>query len=131
VQPMIRGGVELSIGFVRDEIFGAVVFAGLGGVLIEILQARVGLRPPFDVDDATRTLGRLLDGRLTTSRRGLDAEQVGALARAMCAVAAIALEVPDVASLDINPLVFDSGTLCALDALVVFDPVDGPDQDEA
>jgi acetate---CoA ligase (ADP-forming) len=121
IQPMVAASLELAIGVVRDPAFGAVVFTGLGGVLIEIVRARVGLRPPFGPPSAHRALARLLDGRLTGSPRGLDPRQQAALAQAMCAVGELALELPEIVSLDVNPLVFRDGRLCALDALVVVD----------
>jgi acetate---CoA ligase (ADP-forming) len=125
VQPMVAASLELAIGVVRDPAFGPVVFAGLGGVLIEIVRARVGLRPPFGPPSAHRALARLLDGRLTGSPRGLHPAQEAALAQAMCAVGELALELPEIVSLDVNPLVFRDGRLCALDALVVIDTVAG------
>jgi acetate---CoA ligase (ADP-forming) len=121
VQPMMPSSLELSIGVVRDTVFGPLVFAGLGGVLIEILQARIGLRPPFGHQSARRALGRLLDGRLTGSARGLDEQQQAALAETMCALGELAVELPEIVSLDVNPLVFLDSRLCALDGLIVIE----------
>jgi len=119
VQPMVRAPLELALGVVRDSAFGPLVFAGIGGVLIEIIRARVALRPPFGSKSAQRALRRLLDGRLTSLPRGLSAHQQAELAAAMCAVGELALELPEMESLDINPVVFRDGRICAIDALLV------------
>ena len=41
VEPMIDGGVEVSVGFVRDEAFGPLVVVAAGGTTVELLADRV------------------------------------------------------------------------------------------
>jgi acyl-CoA synthetase (NDP forming) len=118
VQPMVSATLELVLGVVPDNIFGPLVVMGVGGVLVEILRARVMLRPPFTLEDALTALRRVLDGRLTSHDRGMNTEAQVAFARAACALGDLALELPEVVTLDVNPLVWRGGQLVALDALV-------------
>ena len=40
VQPMVADGVEVSVGFVRDEAFGPLLVVAAGGTLVELLADR-------------------------------------------------------------------------------------------
>jgi len=54
----IESGVEVFVGAKRDESFGFVVVFGLGGRLLEILDRRAMLVPPFDEEDALEAIER-------------------------------------------------------------------------
>ena len=58
VQPMVHDGVEVSVGFVRDEAFGPLVVVAAGGTLVELLADRVIACPPV----SRRGALQLLDG---------------------------------------------------------------------
>ncbi|MFF3671811.1 acetate--CoA ligase family protein [Microtetraspora malaysiensis] len=119
VQQMAPARLELTCGVQRDPVFGPMVAIGLGGVLVEVLSEAVLLRPPFDVDTARAALGRLLGGRLLTGRRGLAEEEQRAAAEIMTGLATLALELGEIAEIDVNPLRVADGALLAADALIV------------
>ncbi|KAA9375906.1 acetate--CoA ligase family protein [Microbispora cellulosiformans] len=119
VQQMAPARIELTCGVQRDPVFGPMVAIGLGGVLIEVLSEAVLLRPPFDVDTALAALGGLLGGRLVTGRRGLSEEEQRAAARVMTGLGELALELDEVAEVDVNPLRVADGVVLAADALIV------------
>ncbi|GAA4204140.1 acetate--CoA ligase family protein [Microbispora amethystogenes] len=119
VQQMAPARIELTCGVQRDPVFGPMVAIGLGGVLIEVLSEAVLLRPPFDVDTALAALGGLLGGRLVTGRRGLSEEEQRAVARVMTGLGELALELDEVAEVDVNPLRVADGGVLAADALIV------------
>jgi len=119
VQEMVPARMELTCGLQRDPLFGAMVAVGLGGVLIEQLAQTVLLRPPFTVNTARHALGQLLDGRLVKGRRGLSEDEQHAIARIMCGVGQIGLELAQIDEIDLNPIRVKDGRAVAADALVV------------
>lgn len=119
VQQMVASRLELALGLQRDPVFGPVVAVGLGGVLVEILGSAELLHVPFTAAQARTTAAAICGGRITHPVRGLDAGQLDQLARAMVALGQLAAELPEIESVDINPLMVAEGGLCAVDALLV------------
>jgi acetate---CoA ligase (ADP-forming) len=119
VQEMVAARLELTCGMRRDPVFGPIVAVGLGGVLVEILNETALLRPPFDDDQARAALAGLAGGRLVGSPRGLtDAEQ-DEVAHLMVGVGHLALELEQVAEVDLNPIRVAAGSARVADALIV------------
>jgi acetyltransferase len=119
VAEMVRGRRELIAGLVRDPSFGPCVLLGLGGILTEALGDVVFAAVPFDRAEARRLAGRLRAGHLLTRPfRGEPALDRDALADVLLGLARLAEERPDVASVDLNPLIVSGGRPVAVDALV-------------
>lgn len=119
VQRMVRGRREFLAGFSRDPVYGPVVSFGLGGIFAEAL-ADVALRlAPLGADDARAMLGEIRARALLGPLRGLPAVDTGALERVLLGLSRLALERPDIAAVDINPLVVDGTQPVAVDALVL------------
>lgn len=62
---MSPGGLEAIIGVTRDPVVGPVVVVGAGGILVELLDDAVVIKPPFtaaelDAAIAGTKLGKLL-----------------------------------------------------------------------
>jgi acetate---CoA ligase (ADP-forming) len=119
VQEMVPASVEISCGLQRDPVFGPIVAVGIGGVLIEIVGGTVLLRPPFTQRMAEDAVARIAGGRLRTASRGLSQAQATKIAAAMTGLGALALELPEVESVDINPIRVDGDVAKAVDALLV------------
>jgi acetyltransferase len=119
VAEMVRGRRELIAGLVRDPSFGPCVLLGLGGVLAEALRDAVFVAVPFSRAEALRLPGRLRAAHLLDQPfRGDPPVDREALADVLLALARVAQERPDVASVDLNPLIVQGGTPLAVDALV-------------
>ncbi len=117
---LVTGGVETIVGIVQDPLFGPVVMAGFGGVLVEVLGDVTFRVPPFDVAEARRMLAELRGYPLLRGVRGRPAVDEQALAEAIVAVGRLALDGRgQLAEVDINPLLVHPGGAVALDALVV------------
>jgi len=125
VQEMAPARLEILCGMKRDPVFGPIVAIGLGGVTVEIVGQAALLPAPFDVDDVGRALGRLLDGRLLSSDRGLKPAELDAVARLAVALGQAALELPEIAEIDVNPVRVADGVALAADALIVVSGVAG------
>ena len=119
VAPMISGNRELIAGVVRDPQFGANVMLGVGGVLAEAV-ADVVFRPvPLSALDAHEMIAGLATQKLLGEFRGEAAVDRTALAAVLMGLSALAAARPDVASVDVNPLIVRSdGNAVAVDALV-------------
>ncbi|HUF97985.1 MAG TPA: acetate--CoA ligase family protein [Ilumatobacter sp.] len=126
VAPMIRGNRELIAGLVRDPQFGATVMLGVGGILAEAV-ADVGFRPaPIDEVTAGELIDSLATQKLFDAFRGEAAVDRAALIRLLVGLGQLAVDRPDVASVDVNPLIVTpDGLPIAVDALVeVGEPIE-------
>jgi acyl-CoA synthetase (NDP forming) len=118
VQPMITGGTEIIVGAVRDEHFGPLVMLGAGGVLADLLDDRGFRMAPMSEVDADALIADLRVARLLDGYRGAPAVSRAALRDVIVRVAALAAELPEVAELDLNPVVCRSDGLFVVDARV-------------
>jgi acetyltransferase len=119
VEPMAPAGLELIVGLSRDPQVGPVVLVGLGGILAETLDDVVVGLAPLDRDEALAMLARLRGGRLLDDVRGAPAVDRAAVAEVVVAVARLGFERPDIAAIDLNPLIAGPSGAVAVDALVV------------
>jgi acetyl coenzyme A synthetase (ADP forming)-like protein len=103
VQPMIRGNAELLAGVVQDPVFGPLVAFGSGGVFAELIgQAQVRIAPLTDADASELVLG----GRAGELVRGFRApgSDAPALIELVHRLSQLADDLPEVAELDLNPV---------------------------
>jgi acetate---CoA ligase (ADP-forming) len=118
VQPMLRGGVELLAGLVQDPVFGPLVAFGAGGVLAELIgEATFRIAPLSDVD-AEELVSTGKAGRLVGGFRGAPAADAGALADLLHRLSRLAEDLPEVAELDLNPVIATPSGCVVVDARV-------------
>ncbi|GAA1542282.1 bifunctional GNAT family N-acetyltransferase/acetate--CoA ligase family protein [Nocardioides humi] len=118
VQPMAPHGVELAVGVVRDPSFGPLVMVGAGGVATEVWRDRAFLVPPVTDLDVARTLATLRIAPLLRGFRGsppVDLERVQDL---VVSVAALAEDLPQLAEMDLNPVIATADGVVCVDARV-------------
>jgi len=111
--------VELIVGCVRDRTFGPVLMVGLGGIHAEVLADTACALAPVGADQARRLVSSLRGARLLTGARGRPPADLDALVAAVVAVSRIAAEHPEIAELEINPMLAAPSGVLALDARVV------------
>jgi acyl-CoA synthetase (NDP forming)/RimJ/RimL family protein N-acetyltransferase len=118
VQPLLSGGAELLAGVVQDPVFGPLVAFGPGGTLAELIgSARVGLAPLTDVDvEAALSSGKA--AKLVAGWRGSPPADRTALADLLHRLSRLAVELPEVAELDLNPVIAGPAGCTAVDARV-------------
>ncbi|HVH07036.1 MAG TPA: acetate--CoA ligase family protein, partial [Myxococcota bacterium] len=109
VAEQVRGKRELIAGLVRDPSFGPCVLIGLGGILAEALRDVAFAALPLSREEALRLPRRLGAAHLLDAFRGEPAVDREALADVLLGLARVALERPDVASVDLNPLIVSGG----------------------
>ncbi|HSC91917.1 MAG TPA: GNAT family N-acetyltransferase [Gaiellaceae bacterium] len=118
VQPMVRKGTELLAGLVQDPVFGPLVAFGPGGVFAELI-GRAGFRiaPLTDVDAEELVTGGAA-GRLVQGFRGAPAADVDALTDLVHRLGRLGEDLPQVAELDLNPVLALPDRCVAVDARV-------------
>ena len=115
----VRSGVELIVGARWDPRFGPTVLVGMGGTATEVLRDVQVALAPVDEAEAARMLGRLRTAPLLGEHRGRPAVDVGAATRAVADLSAYAAAHPEIAELEINPLLVTPSGATALDARIV------------
>lgn len=120
VQQMVPRGVELILGVRVDPQFGALVVAGLGGILAELLGDVATRLAPVGPDAAHAMLRSLRGYALLTGHRGKAGVDVKAAVDVICRVSEMASDLSNLlAEVDINPLIVTKDAAVAADALVV------------
>ena len=122
VQRFETGLAEALVGYRVDRVVGPVVAVGVGGALTEIVGDVVVRRAPVSLGDAEAMVGAVRGFAALRGERGRARGDLGALARAVCAVSDLArLPQAGVREAEINPLVVkaDGEGVVAVDGLVV------------
>ena len=119
VQPQIEGHREFVAGLFRDPHFGPAILFGLGGILTEAVSDVVFRLAPLTRQDAADMIESIRSRSLIGPFRGEQAVDRERLVGALMGLSAIAAEFPEIAEIDINPLIATAtGELKAVDALI-------------
>ncbi len=120
VQEMVQDGVEVVLACLRKTDFGPVLTVGLGGIGIELFRDVAHLALPVDERQVRTALQKLKLWTLLQGYRGKPEADIDALVKAAVRFGDMFLAMPDVAELEINPLlVMPKGQgVCAVDALL-------------
>jgi acyl-CoA synthetase (NDP forming) len=119
VQPMARQGVELIAGTFRDERFGPMVMVGLGGVFVEVMKDTALALAPIGGREASAMLAQLRGAQILRGVRGQPGVDIDAIASLLETVSGIAWTHPEIAEMDLNPVVAYEDGLAILDARIV------------
>jgi acetyltransferase len=120
VQSMVqrRHAQELIVGSAIDPVFGPVILFGQGGTAVEVMADRAVALPPLNVPLARALVARTRVARLLAGWRDTPAVDADALHRVLMAVSQLLAEIPEIAELDINPLIVNFEGAIALDARI-------------
>jgi acyl-CoA synthetase (NDP forming) len=124
VQPMISGGAELLAGVVQDPTFGPLVAFGPGGVFAELIGEAQFRIAPLTLADAEDLVSTGKAGRLVAGFRGKPTADEAALVELVLRLARLAEDVPEIAELDLNPVLGLPDRCVAVDARVRVRPVE-------
>jgi len=118
VQPMIMGGAELLAGIVQDPVFGPLVAFGPGGVFAELIGAAAFRIAPLTDVDANELVRDGKAGQLVAGYRGTSAADAPVLVDLVHRLSLLAVDLPEVAELDLNPVIALPDRCVAVDARV-------------
>src|SRR5215831_9001416 len=118
VQAMIPGGTETIIGVVQEPVFGPLVVFGLGGIATEVLGDHAARLAPLTEADADDLIHEIRAAPLLLGHRGQAAADIGALRGTLLRISRLADDLPQVAELDLNPVIARPDGVFAVDARV-------------
>ncbi len=128
VQPMQRPATEVIVGALQDPLFGPAVMIGAGGVLADLIADRSFRLAPVTGSDAAAMIGALRTARLFDGYRGAPVVSRSALADLLVRVGILADDLPEVAELDLNPVICRGQDVVVVDARIrVAVPTPKPD----
>jgi acyl-CoA synthetase (NDP forming) len=105
VQRMAAGGLEVIVGAQRDHQFGPLVMFGLGGVYVEALEDVAFRLAPLSEADAREMVMETAAGKLLAGVRGQPPRDIDAVVETIRGVAQLVVDLPQVAEVDLNPLI--------------------------
>ncbi len=115
--PMLEG-TEVYIGAIRDEKFGHQVFFGLGGIFIEVLKDVQSAIAPISAMEAKEMLTQLRGYKILQGVRGQQPVNCDMYADQIARVSALVMAAPEIAEMDLNPLLGTPKAVVAVDARI-------------
>jgi len=118
LQEMVRrpGAIELIVGVVDDALFGPVILFGQGGTAAEVLDDTTLELPPLNLALSRAQIARTRVSKLLQGYRNTPAADLDAVAEVLVRVSQMVADLPELAELDVDPLLADAGGVIALDA---------------
>ena len=126
LEPMVMraGAQELIAGIIVDDVFGPVILFGQGGTAVEVLADRALGLPPLNPLLARDMISRTRVSKLLAGYRDVPKANLARIEATLIRLADLAIDLPEVIELDINPLLADAAGVIALDARVVLRAVE-------
>ncbi|MER5893410.1 acetate--CoA ligase family protein [Streptomyces sp. NPDC001876] len=119
VQQLVPPGQEVIIGAVTDPTFGKVVAFGLGGVLVEVLKDVTFRLAPVTADEAQSMLDSIRAAEILRGVRGAPPVDRWALAEQIRRVSQLVTDFPEIAEVDLNPVIASPEGAIAADIRVL------------
>ncbi len=122
VQPMLSAGVETIVGVVRDRHFGPLLVFGSGGVAVELSGDQAFRAAPLTDRDIEDLIHEPRGSRLLLGYRGRPACDTEALANIIQRISAMVAAIPEIAEMDLNPVIVSPTGAVAVDVKVRIEP---------
>jgi acetate---CoA ligase (ADP-forming) len=124
VEQQVADGKEVLIGVQRDPNFGPIIAFGLGGIYVEVMRDVTFRLAPVRTLAARHMIESVKAFPLLRGTRGESPGDLDALQEAIERVSQLAVDLPELAELDINPLIVRRAGegVVAVDARVVLAP---------
>jgi len=117
IQPMING-TELFIGGKREDLYPPIVMCGLGGIFVEVLKDVSIEMVPVSKTKALKMIKDLKAYPILKGVRGQNGINMKKYADFICKISNLLQLVPEIAELDINPLLASADDIIAVDARI-------------
>ena len=115
--PMLDG-TDVYIGAIRDDKFGHQIFFGLGGIFIEVLKDVQSALAPITAAEAKEMLTHLRGYKILQGVRGQEPVNIDLYAEQVARVSALVQAAPEIAEMDLNPLLGNPRYVTAVDARI-------------
>jgi acetyltransferase len=117
IQPMLQG-TEIFIGANKEPKFGHMVMCGLGGIFIEVLRDVSSALAPVGETEALEMIRSLRSYGIIKGTRGQEGINEKAFAETITRISALVAEAPEIAEMDLNPLLGNPSEVVAVDARI-------------
>jgi acetyl-CoA synthetase (ADP-forming) len=121
VQQMVPKGREIIIGMVKDPQFGSAIMFGLGGIFVEVLKDVTFRVTPLKKQDAEEMIKEIKGYPILSGIRGQKPIDFKSLIKALLSVSKLATEHPEVAELDLNPIMAFADRIAIVDARIILE----------
>ena len=115
--PMLDG-TDVYIGAIKDPKFGHQIFFGLCGIFIEVLKDVQSALAPISAAEAKEALTKLRGYKILQGVRGQEAVNIDLYADQIARVSALVQAAPEIAEMDLNPLLGNPRYVTAVDARI-------------
>ena len=115
--PMLDG-IDVYIGAIKDPKFGHQIFFGLGGIFIEVLKDVQSALAPITAGEAKEMLKQLKGYKILQGVRGQEGVNLDLYADQVARVSALVQAAPEIAEMDLNPLLGNPRYVTAVDARI-------------
>ncbi len=122
LQPMISGGTEVIIGVAQEPTFGPLIIFGLGGVATDVLADHTARLAPLTDTDAYELIHSIRSAPLLLGHRGSPAADLAALQETLLRISRLADDLPEIAELDLNPVIARQDGVFAVDVRIRLTP---------
>jgi acetyltransferase len=116
----------LLIGVKRDEQFGPVILFGMGGIFTEIIGDRALGLPPLNRLLIRRLMEETRVHKLLRGYRNRPPADMDALEMLLLRLSQMVVDIPEIAELDMNPVIVKAGRPVVVDARILLRPCDHP-----
>jgi acetyltransferase len=110
--------VELILGMVDDLAFGPVMLIGHGGTAAEVIDDKAMALPPLNTNLAHAALSRTRVSRILAGFPGTPPADREGVALSLVKLGQLVADVPEIAEMEVNPLIADAAGVLALDARI-------------
>ncbi|MDP3352134.1 MAG: acetate--CoA ligase family protein, partial [Flavobacteriaceae bacterium] len=117
----MKKGMELFIGAKREPGFGHMILCGMGGVFIEILKDTSVRLAPISEKDSLIMIEELKAFPILKGIRNQPGIDIKALAQYIRNISTLVSIAPEIAELDLNPLLGNSKEIIAVDARILIE----------
>ena len=117
---------EILLGAKRDPNFGPVILFGMGGIYTEVLQDRSLGLPPMNHLLARRLMEETKAYALLKGYRNRPAADIERLEEMIIRLSQLLIDFPEIAELDMNPVLIKDGDPVAVDARILLSPIAVP-----
>ncbi len=117
MQPMLSGN-QIFAGAKKEGVFGHMILCGLGGIFIEVLKDVQASLAPVSSVEALEMIKSLKSYKIIEGIRGQEGVNIGAFVDSIVRLSALCVAAPEIAEMDINPLLGNSKGVIAVDARI-------------
>lgn len=111
-------GTEIYIGSMKTPLFGHQVLCGLGGIFIEVLKDVQSNLAPIGIAEAKKMIKSLKSYKIIQGVRGQEPVNEELYAEQIARVSALVQAAPEIAEMDLNPLLGSAKAVVAVDARI-------------